>query len=213
MVSKEDIPSDAELKIAYLDILNGYTPIETTYNKGFIKHLNVYDSIDTDKAYQDSFDKAKNMGLPTKEEQLEYLSVEGLWEKGKDKELAQLKSYTANLIITKSKLFLDSEIQAVKTTIENNQEKLQELTTRRDSLVGFVAESYAEKRSNEYFMYQVLYKDKDFKDLLYTSEEFDELDDQELTAIYRAYSSRSKNLNHTNIRRISLCSFFTNFFY
>jgi len=205
--------TESGLKIAYLDILNGYTPIKTKYNEGYIKHLNVYDSIDTDKAYQSSFEKAKNMGLPTKEEQLEYLSGEELWSKEKEREITTLKGYVRNLTITKSKLFLDSEIQRVKILIEENQKKLQKSILERNQLVGFVAEAYAEKRSNEYFMHQVLYKDKEFKELMYTEESFDELDDDELTEIYKAYQARNKNLNHKNIKRISLCSFFTNFFF
>ncbi len=213
MPEKEVVPTEAELKVAYLDILNGYTPIETDYNKGYIKHLTVYDSIDTDKSYQNSFEKAKNMGLPTMKEQLEYLTSEGLWGKDKDGEIAQLQGYTETLMETKSKMFLDSQIQDVKKTIEENQVKLHDLRIRRGELVGFVAETYAEKRSNEYFMYQVLYKDENFNELLYTEETFDELNDEELTAIYRAYTSRNKNLNHQNIKRIALCPFYTNFFY
>tara|TARA_Y100000310_G_scaffold344389_1_gene456906 strand:+ start:1310 stop:2344 length:1035 start_codon:yes stop_codon:yes gene_type:complete len=205
--------TESELKIAYLDILNGYTPIKTKYNEGYIKHLTVYDSIDTDKAYQSSFEKAKQMGLPTKEEQLEYLGEEGLWSKEKEREITTLKGYVQNLTVTKSKVFLNSEIQRIKLLIDENQKKLQTLILKRNELVGFVAEAYAEKRSNEYFMHQVLYEDKEFKTLLYTGEDFDELDDQELTEIYRAYQTRNVYLNHRNIKRISLCSFFTNFFY
>jgi chorismate mutase len=213
MAKKEAAPSEEELKIVYLDILNGYTPIKTDYNEGYIKHLNVYDSIDTDKCYKNSFDKARGMGLPTRREQLDYLASEGLWDRSQETEMAQLKTYTDNLQATKSKLFLDSEIQRVRKLIEENSKKLNEIINRRNQLVGFVAEAYAEKRSNEYFMHQVLFKDKEYKKLLYSPEEFDELNDQELTSIYQAYSSRSKLLNHLNIKRISLCTFFTNFFY
>ena len=114
MLAKEDKPSEAELKIAYLDILNGYSEIVTDDIVGYIKHLTIYDSIDTDTVYQKSLDKAKNMGLPTKKEQVEYLNSENLWSRENELEISRITGYVQNLEVTKSKLFLDSEIQKKK---------------------------------------------------------------------------------------------------
>jgi hypothetical protein len=210
---KEKVPTAAELKLIYFDILRGYTEIDTDLGESYIKHLTVFDSIHTDTYYETALNKAKSDGLPTKKEQVKYLEQEDLWSEDKERQIDHLKSFILNLQDTKSKLFLEADVAHAKQQIEEHQEKYAKLLNEREQLLGLTAESYATKTSNEQYMQQILYKDKDLKENFFSEEEFNHLSNEELNKFFSHYQDRSGSLTIKNIKRISLLPFFTNFFY
>ena len=213
MKKKQDIPTATELKSLYFDVLNGYTSMKLNDKTVFLKHLNVFDSIDTDKEYSQCLERAKSKKLPTEKEKIEYLIEEGLWSNEKEEKVKTLKEYIIGLEETKSKIFMEAEVNYVKEQIEIKSQKLKDLTMEKLKLVGVTAEKYAEKRSNEYYMRMVIYKDKEFKEPYYSEEDFDDLSDQSLNDVFTLYSGASRFLNNQCIKRLSIASFFTTFYY
>tara|TARA_Y100000593_G_scaffold749_1_gene1405 strand:+ start:8998 stop:10014 length:1017 start_codon:yes stop_codon:yes gene_type:complete len=206
--------SQTELKILYFDVLNGYTEIKNTpLGTVYSKHLNVFDSISTDKDQQKALQKAKKMGLPTEEEQLIYLDKEGLWGDEKEREIYELEGMLNNLADTKSNLFLKSQIRGIEAQIEETEKQIGKLKTEKAEMVGLTAEAYASKKANELYMLSVLYKDKEFKELALPEEKYDELNDNDMSLLLATYNIGMKNLNINDIKRIALCGFFVNFFY
>ena len=53
------------------------------------------------------YTEAKDKGLPTEEEKLDYLDKQGDWTLREESELKGLKSYIQQLQLNKSKLFLE----------------------------------------------------------------------------------------------------------
>jgi hypothetical protein len=210
---KEKVPTASKLKLIYFDILKGYTEIDTDLGKSYIKHLTVFDSINTDSFYDKSYTRAKSDGLPTKKEQVEYLEEEDLWSSKKEREIDHLKSFILNLQDTKSKLFLEADVAHAKQLLEDQQEKYRKLLNEREQLLGLTAESYATKTSNEFYMQQILYKDKKFETNFFSEEEFNHLSNEQLNHFFSHYQDRSSILTVKNIKRIALLPFFTNFFY
>jgi len=204
----------ADLKMLYFDVLNGYTKLRINDREpAYIKHLNVFDSIDSDQAYQENLKRATNKKLPTEEEQIDYLKSEDLWSDDKEKKIKELSIYLDNLEETKSKLFIEDEITHIKGQIKETAEKLHEIQLDRVKLVGLTAESYAEKRGNEYYMRHVLYKDEECKINYFTEEEFDDLSDNDLGQVYLSYKDSNKYLSPISFKRLAITPFFTNFFY
>ena len=210
---KAGSPSVVELKALYFDVLNGYTTMDHGGKKIYLKHLNVFDSIDTDLEYKKCLERAKGKELPTEKEQIEYLIKEELWTKEKDEKIKSLRIYVAGLEETKSKIFMETEVEYIKGEIKSKGEKLKKLILDRLKLVGVTAEKYAEKRSNEFYMRSVLYKDKEYNEPHFSEEDFDDLSDQQLNDVFTSYTSFSLHLNRACIKRLSIASFFTTFFY
>ena len=205
--------TETDLKLLFYDILNGFTKIKCNEKNGFIKHLAALDSVTTDEEYKIALEKAKNSGVPTEKEQIEYLIQEELWDAKKDSRINELKPYLSNLENTKSQLFLEADLKQIKSQIEETKKELNDLVGEREKLMGHTVEYFANKRSNESYAQKVIFKDKEFKELMFSEEEFDYFSDEELINIYSQYKLAVKNLNSDNIKRISLSYFFVNSFY
>ena len=115
-------PSTVELKALYFDVLNGYTTMTHENKKVYLKHLNVFDSIDTDLEYKNCLERAKSKKLPTEKEKIDYLIKEELWSKEKDEKIKMLQTYITGLEETRSKIFMEQEIEYVKSQIKNKGE-------------------------------------------------------------------------------------------
>jgi len=207
-------PTQTELKSLYFDILNGYTKINNTpIGTVYSKHLNVFDSISTDKEQEKALTKAKKLGLPTEKEQTIYLEKEGLWSEAEERKIYELKGMLNTLGDTKANLFLKSQIVEIDNQIEEAQNEISSLELKKKELVGLTAEAYAAKKANELYMLQVLYKDKDFKESALPEEKYDSLTDEDMTRLLATYNMGVSNLTIDNLKRIALCGFFVNFFY
>ncbi len=75
---------------------------------------------------------------------------------------------------TKSKLVLQAQIDQLKKEIIQNENDLQKLVHEKESIIGFTAEEYANRKINEYYM-QISVLRPDGTNM-FTEEEFDELD-------------------------------------
>ncbi len=207
--------TEVDLKIVFSDILKGYTIMNQTKKSEilYIKHLNLFDNVTTDTLYRDSLEGAKEKKLPTEKEKAEYLEKENLWTQKQDMELAGLKKYVENLRTTKSKMYLSSQIKEIKKQIEENEEKIYELSREKDHMLGFTAEKYATKRSNEVYIQQAVFKDKECSELAISEEEFDYMTDDELNKFVMDYNNSTRFITVDNIKKLSLMPFFCNYYY
>jgi hypothetical protein len=173
----------------------------------------MYDSVDSDIIYEEEFSKAKEQGLPTKKEQTEYLIKENLWTDDSERELISLKNSLGNLYTTKSKVFLEQDIKNVKEQISKTEKEVFTLTTKKTELLGLTAELHADKKSNEFYMQNVLHKDSDCKTPHFSPEEFNDLTDEDIGLIFKKYQRKMHEIDTANIRRLSLKTFFCNSYY
>jgi hypothetical protein len=207
--------SQLDLKLIYTETLRGYTRYvsEALDREIFIKHLGIYDTVNTDEVYERALEKAKENKLPTDEEQKVYLEKQDLWSEKKDLELAQLQIYVSNLQETKSKLFLKSQIDPIKKDIEENKSKMVALEHRKRELLGLTAEAYAAKKTNENYIKAAIFEDKTFTRPALDEEKFNDLSDNDLTEITLEYNIATRFLNVDSLKKISILPFFCNYFY
>jgi len=201
-----------ELKLVFSEIVEGYSLTRSElFGDLKIKHINNYDSAKTDIKNNYYFEKAVSQGLPKREEKVEYLIKEKLWDPEKDKEADRLKEMLKGMNRTKSKLFLQAQIDAIKKDIIDNEIKLSNILAEKESVIGFTAEEYANRRINEYYMH-ISILDEEGKQL-FGENEFDELEQDQVNDIMQVYEKNNRKFKAEILKKISLADFFTNIFY
>ena len=214
---KKPIPllKKEKLKSLYLDLIKGYsTSIKTnSFGKFYVKHLDMTSSTEIDTAYQECYEKAKKQGLPTEEEQVAYLNKEKLWTKEEESGLQNQQSLLEGLKLSKSKVFLQAQIDYFKEEIKKEEEKLNKMLSTKAEYMGFTAEAYANKKINEFYIYITVYKDEDFKERFFSKEEFEFINFEKFSELVVSYNTITKYFNATNLKRVALSTFFLNYFY
>lgn len=200
------------LKVIFSEILRGYTLVENKdFGKIKIKHFNNFDSAELDIKNRYFYEKARDQGLPTREQKIEYLLKEDIWDDKKNKEMLNLKTMIAGLKNSKSKVFLQAHIDNINRQLEENQLKLAHLEIQKEELIGFCAENYAQRRINEHYMQKAILKDNG--EFLLSDEDFEDLQQDELMGLISTYNKNTRKFESPNLKKISLSGFFTNLFY
>ncbi len=200
------------LKVIFSEILRGYTLVENKdFGKIKIKHFNNFDSAELDIKNRYFYEKARDQGLPTREQKIEYLLKEDIWDDKKNKEILNLKTMIAGLKNSKSKVFLQAHIDDINRQLEENQLKLAHLEIQKEELIGFCAENYAQRRINEHYMQKAILKDNG--EFLLSNEDFEDLQQDELMGLISTYNKNTRKFESPNLKKISLSGFFTNLFY
>lgn len=202
-----------EYKLIYHDILNGYSFYSDNKDSFYIKHFCLKDLNLINKRKIDIENRAKKLGLLDEKAQLKNLIDKDSWSQEKEDELEKLKDFIKNLKYTKSKLIISRDIENMNIQIKENESKLNDILKERESLLGTTLESYSTKKINEYYVYVSLYKDESLKEKLLTSEQFEELEYEELYELYSKYNLGLSKINEKNLKKISLSGFFLNSFY
>jgi hypothetical protein len=201
-----------KLRLLFIDILKGYSLSYYRDNKLYFKHNTSFDSGDIDHLKQEFLEKAKKNGLPTEDQKEEYLIAENLWSKENNEKIKKLKSDISILKQTKSKLFKSDDINELNRQIDEKKLELITLTVERKDLLGFTVEDYANKKINEYYMFNSLFKDKDLKDRYFSEIEFDELENKEISEVLNIYNTINKNFIESNLKKIALSSYYLSLF-
>jgi len=196
------------IRLLFVDILKGYTESYYKNNKIYFKHNTSFDSGDIDSKKQDFIKKAKENGLPTEEEKEIYLISEKLWSNEENEKIKNIKSYISNLKTTKSKLLRNEEIKAINQQINDENFKLIELISEKKELLGFTVEDYANKKINEYYMYNSLFRDKNLNERYFSEDEFDELENKDISEIIEIYNNVNKKFSEKNLKKVALSSFY-----
>ena len=200
------------LKLIFSEIIEGYSLVNSKlFGELKIKHINNFDAAKTDIKNHYYFEKAVDQGLPKREEKIEYLIKEKLWDPEKDKEATRLEEMLKGMRKTKSKLILQTQIDAIKKEIEENEKNLNQILAEKESIIGFTAEEYANRRINEYYMH-VSILDKDGNQL-FKEDEFDELEENQVQEIMYVYGKNNEKFKAEILKKIALSDFFTNIFY
>lgn len=193
-----------KLKLIFIDILRGYSQAFYENTKIYIKHHTNFDAGDLDYRKEEFKNKAIKSGLPTLEFQEKYIIKEGLWSEEKEKEISKIKQFLSGLKQTKLKLFKESDIKEVQSSIDENAKILNSLVKEKKELVSFTVEDYVAKKVNEYYMFISLFKDKSLELPFFTEEEFDDLENKNLFDLINIYNKISEDFKDINLKRISL---------
>jgi hypothetical protein len=202
-----------QLRTAYMDIVKGYSPaLSEKFGSFYIKHIDYECTEDLDEVKEKLFKKATKEGLPDAKQREKDIIEEGFWSKEKDEKIKKSKEFLSRLKETKAKVLLQKEIDSINEDIKKTEKELEELVLEKLELIGYTAEVYTAKKVNEYYLRTTSFKDKDLKTKLLSDEEFDYLQDPDVADLTKAFGKYSERFEEENIKRISLCPYFLNFF-
>ena len=200
------------LKLIFSEIIEGYSFVPSKlFGDLKIKHINNFDAAKTDIKNHYYFEKAVSQGLEKREDKIDYLIKEKLWDPEKDKQAKRLEDMLKGMRKTKSKLFLQTQIDAINKDIEENELQLSTILAEKETIIGFTAEEYAQRRINEYYMYISILDENGNR--LFKEDEFQELDEEQVAEIMTVYSKNNEKFKAEVLKKIALADFFTNIFY
>ena len=204
---------DNNLKLIFNQILLGHTPFSYKDSAVFIKHFSNLDLSLIDIYREEQFQYARSKGVPSLQDKLDSLIKDNLWSKDKDKEITNVKDFLVNLRHSRTKYTSKKDKNIVDKEIKIYEDRLFNLTIEKDNLIGKTSEQFADKKVNEYYLYLSLYKDSHLKEQFFSAENFDELDEFELTQLLLSYNKRMELFNHIIFKKIALSPAFSNLFY
>lgn len=204
---------ELNLRRVYAEICRGYSVESWKGDILYIKHLCHFDQVDIDLYREELFSTAKNKGIKTEKERLDWLEEKNLWNKSRESDLAMQKNYIDNLEKTKNKMFLKSQIDQIATTLTEARIKLRKDSNEKEDLIGLTCERLADQKIQFYYIYLSCFKDKALQNRLFTLEDLDQLDDDESIEIMKVYINSIQRFRMFNLKKISLASYFTNYFY
>tara|TARA_B100000519_G_scaffold15442_1_gene11394 strand:- start:1222 stop:2214 length:993 start_codon:yes stop_codon:yes gene_type:complete len=200
------------LKLIFSEIIEGYSFVPSKlFGDLKIKHINNFDAAKTDIKNHYYFEKAVSQGLEKREDKIDYLIKEKLWDPEKDKQAKRLEDMLKGMRKTKSKLILQTQIDAINKDIEENELQLSAILAEKETIIGFTAEEYAQRRINEYYMYISILDENGNR--LFKEDEFQELDEEQVAEIMTVYSKNNEKFKAEVLKKIALADFFTNIFY
>ena len=200
------------LKLIFSEIIEGYSFVPSKlFGDLKIKHINNFDAAKTDIKNHYYFEKAVSQGLEKREDKIDYLIKEKLWDPEKDKQAQKLEDVLRGMRKTKPKLLLQAQIDSINKDIEKNEIELGKILAEKESIIGFTAEEYAQRRINEYYMYISILNENGNR--LFGEDEFQELDEEQVTEIMTIYSKNNEKFKAEVLKKIALADFFTNIFY
>ncbi len=194
----------------YRDVVRGYSEFKYGNNTIYVKHFKEIDLGDIEDFDEKTLKEATDKGVPTAEEKIQLLMKDNLWSQDKENEIAALQEKIKGIEQTLSKLILKHQIRYQNKLKEEAQATLQEILTEKQSLIGYTAETYVEKKVSAEYLRHSLYSDLDLKNRFWSEEEFYDVSDIELTEITVLNNNVMSVLNTDEIKNLAACAFFTN---
>ena len=146
-------------------------------------------------------------------ENLDAAIKEGFWDKDRENSIYDLEKTIMNMKATKNKLQLRSQKTNFQKKIDKKENALNELLFDRHEVVGYTAETFANKKANEYYIYKALKKDSSLNNQFFDEEEYDELHDSDLQELISLYTIFTSDFSHKNLKRIALSHSFLNLYH
>ncbi len=194
----------------YKDILNGYSTIEFEEKELYIKHFSDLDFGYIQEFKEEKRREAKQKGLLSEKEKIDILIENESWSREEEETLIDLKEEIKTLRITRSKLHLEKQIDAVTNQINDLQVKLKPLSKERYELVGLTVEKFGEDKINEEYLRSSLFTDKEFKVPAFSRDQYFDLDQFRLKLLLILNNNKLSELSKDNIDRVAAMPFFLN---
>ncbi len=191
------------------EIFDGYSEITFRDKTLFLRHINIHDQRMLNSCFERQKQRAIEAEVPTEKEKLEELKQTGEWLEKDELEIESKKSYIDNMLQTKKQLELKSQKKSLQDTIDAETSELNKLLFRRNQLVGKTAEDFANIRANEEFIRNIVYSDRELKQLAFSEEDFNLFEQEDLNHLVGQYSQISQRINDETIQEAVLSDHFT----
>lgn len=191
------------------EIFDGCSPIKFGDESLFLRHKNLQDQRDLAMAFERQKQRAIKNHVPTEKEKLELLQKQGSWQEKDELEIEAKESYISTLKQTKSQLQIKSQKTAIQEDIDKEYKGLNNMLSRRRELVGKTAEDFAHSRANEEFVRKLIYRDEHCKILRFSEEEFNQLEQSELSELVSEYHAINTRISDNSTQELVLSDAFS----
>lgn len=208
MTSKQESLTNSKLFLSFNEIIKGYSKRKFRGSPIFIKHLGISEKAFFDFRFQEFYEYAISSGILSEEEALKRAVEDGFWSEKEEEEIDVLKDYIDRLILTKKNFVRKLEIETISKQIDEERQKLAKKISQRKEILGKTAEEYASNRSNDYIIYESLFKDEDLKERIFKETEFEEMTYEDLIEYILFFNEYMDDFKEYNLQKIALLDFF-----
>ncbi len=208
MTSKQESLTNSKLFLSFNEIIKGYSKRKFRGSPIFIKHLGISEKAFFDFRFQEFYEYAISSGILSEEEALKRAVEDGFWSEKEEEEIDVLKDYIDRLILTKKNFVRKLEIETISKQIDEERQKLAKKISQRKEILGKTAEEYASNRSNDYIIYESLFKDEDLKERIFKETEFEEMTYEDLVEYILFFNEYMDDFKEYNLQKIALLDFF-----
>ena len=197
------------LRAIWGDILQGfsYCVDENVY----LKHLDDIDHSQIAKIQTNLTHKFLKMGVPTRAERLDFIINESQeWTQDDEDEITSAEYFISDNMETYETSVIPAQKQEIGKAIEEAKEIIHKKKIERETKIGVVAETKAEKMANNYHIYFAFYKDSELKQRMWSRDEFEDLEDYELTKWIIKYNQETNCFSNKNFKKIAAMPFTLN---
>lgn len=191
------------------EAFDGYTEACVDNTPVYIKHINIRDQRYLQKYHEKYKQRAIEKGVDTTEERTEQVLADGMWTDAEDQKIAGLQFEIENLKKTIKSVFLPSQQDEVRETLNERRKELTDLLVKKQEIIGKTADDYAIGRANDELLRFSLFKDVDLKESLYTEEEFAELEIWQVAKINDLQNVMADRLDEVAMQKAVLRPFFS----
>ncbi len=206
------VDSDFHLRYLYGQILLGVSSVKIEDKNVFIRHFSPMEQSELDREHSIFLSAALHSGLSDEKTKLAELEKDSLWTDADEAKIENQQFYLRGLVDSKKNLVLASQVAEQNKLIEEAQKDLDSQLSRRSNLLGLTAELFANKKLSERYIFNSVFKDKNCNFSLFSDEEFEYLEIEELNTITTAFNTAMRELNDQTIKKIAISRFFQDIF-
>lgn len=151
---------ESTLSLLLLDILRGYSKIRYKSKTYFFKHFTVYESLQLVEYELDSFDSAVLKGIKSEGQLIDLAIKRDVWSQSEESNIKNLRWMIEKSEKASSKIVDDIARKSFEDSISKQKSELDELESRRNSLVAHSAESLARRKRSYKEIGNNLFKDE-----------------------------------------------------
>lgn len=210
MISEVEL---SKLRKTFAEICERYSLYKYNKNNIYIKHFAVKDDLGVDFYYSTKYNNLVEKGVFTEKDKLSYLIKNNLWDKKNEDKIKLTHETLVDLYKNKCKVYKFADIEYYKKEIKENEKYLNDLIVDRAILMGDTCESLARKSTDLLLIQQSFYKNKECTELLYSEEEFAELNSDRVDELFDLYNVCLNDVSEINIKKIVTQGFFNQVFY
>jgi len=193
----------------FRDVVRGYSTATLDNEFVYIKHLTPHDQVELEEIEEKYHNDALRRGVPTEEDMLIFLKDEGQWSEKDDKFIRDKQFFIESLKTAKNKMVLKKEIDRQADLIEKETNELVQKQAQKMQLLGNTCEKYAKDRLNDFYMIKSFYKNSDLSEKLFSENEFDELEHNDIKKVVVKYNEIFEVFSEESIQYTILEDFYS----
>lgn len=190
-----------------VEIFDGVTVLNSSFGPIYIKHFHQLDTRKMLSQREMHLDQAKKRGLILEKDALDALIKDEMWDLESENEIQKKIKFIQNLQKATSKINIPSKRENHQKLINNEKNKLAELSLEREGLLGLTAEKYVDKKVNKEFFESLVFYDSDFKNPVFESIDYSETN--KLLELSEMESVFFKRMSEKNISKAVLSPFYS----